>query len=116
MATIFLFLATFATAFGSSFDPFVFDDCPNAALTCQKTEKGKEYSCVAFANQPSNEDIPQYSWEVSAGKIISDPKAHRITIEAHPVKAKALVVTLKVRWPKSPRACDATVSETISLR
>lgn len=114
MATVFLILATFVTAFGGCFDPFVFDDCPHATLTCQKTEKGDEYSCVAFANQPSNEDTPRYSWDVSAGKIISDPKAHRITIDALSVKAKALVVTLKVRWPKSPRACDATVSETIN--
>lgn len=116
MATILLLLATFVTALGVCFERLEFDHCPRATLTCKKSEKKNEYSCVAFANQPSNEDIPQYSWEISAGKIVSDPSAHRMTMDPHGVTESALVVTLRVRWPKSPRACDATVTETINLR
>ena len=116
MATILLFLATFVTAFGSCFEPLAFADCPSAMLTCEKTEKRNVYRCVAFANQPSDEDIPQYSWEVSSGKIVGHLNAQRMTINARGVRGKVLVVTLKVRWPRSPRACDATVSEKINLR
>ncbi len=114
MTTFLLFLATLALAFANCFVPFVFDSCPNATLTCQ-IENENRYNCVAFARQPSKEDIPQYSWEVSAGKIVTDPKAHRITIDARGVDAKKLIVTLSVRWPESPRACETTVKHTIKL-
>ncbi len=105
----------FATAFFSS-EPLAVDQCPRATVTCEKTKNDNEYRCVAYANQPSNEDVPQYSWQISVGKIVGDPKVHRITIDAVRVEAKSVVVTLKVRWPKSPRACEATVENTISLR
>jgi len=116
MSIILSILSIFATAFGVSPEPFAIEHCPSAALTCQKTENENEYRCMAFANQPSKEDVPQYSWLISAGKIVGDSKVHRITIDAGHVEAKALVVTLKVRWRKSPRACETTVEDTISLR
>jgi hypothetical protein len=116
MSIILSVVSILAITFGVSSDPFAVEHCPSAAATCEKSENENEYRCVAFANQPSKEDIPQYSWQVSAGKIVGDPKGHRIVINAHQVEAKSVVVTVKVKWPKSPRACEATVENTISLR
>jgi hypothetical protein len=116
MSIVLSILSMFATSFGISSKPFAVDLCPQATASCQETENENEFKCVAFANQPSNEDIPQYAWQVSVGKIVGDPKVHRIMIDARHVEAKSLVVTVKVRWPKSPRACEATVENTISLR
>ena len=116
MSLILSILSIFATAFGSPLEPFAVEDCPSATASCQKTENQNEYRCVAFANQPSNKDVPRYSWHVSAGKIVGDPKGHRIMIDVQQVEGKLVVVTVKVRWPKSPRACEATVENTISLR
>ena len=116
MSLILTILSIFAMAFGVPSEPFAVKDCPSATASCQKTENENEYRCVAFANQPSNKDVPQYSWNVSAGKVVGNPKGHRIMVDVHQVEAKSVVVTVKVRWPKSPRACEATVENTISLR
>ena len=116
MSLILSILSIFATAFGVSSEPFAVEDCPSATASCQKTENQNEYRCVAFANQPSNKHVPQYLWHTSTGKIVADRKGQRIMIDVQQVEAKSVIVTLKVRWPKSPRACEATVENTISLR
>ncbi len=116
MSIILSVLCVFAIAFGFSADPLTVEHCPSAAATCEKTEVENEYRCVVFANQPSKEDNPRYTWQVSAGKIVGDPKGQRIIVDAQQVEAKSVVVTVKVRWPKSPRACEATVAHTITLR
>jgi hypothetical protein len=116
MLIILSVLSIFATAIGVCPKLFAVEHCPSPAVTCKKTENENEYKCVAFANLPSKEDIPQYAWQVSVGQIVGDAKVHQITIDARHLEAKSLVVTLKVRWPKSPRSCEATVENTINLR
>jgi hypothetical protein len=116
MSLVLSILCVIAMAFGAPSEQFAAEHCPSAASTCEKSKNENEYKCVAFANQPSKEEIPQYSWQVSAGKIVGDPKGYRIVINAHQVEATSVVVTVKVKWPKSPRRCEATVVNTISLR
>jgi hypothetical protein len=113
--TVIITVAMLISSFGSlSVRP---DECPRAILTCERsTSDDAEYTCTAIANQPSVDDAPQYSWKLSAGKIVGDPKAPNITVDARGVKSDELTVTLNVKWPKSPPGCEASERERIKLR
>ena len=118
MSSSILGLITAVTViFGPFAKPLAFDECPRVTLSCARTSsQGAEYKCIAVANQASDEDAPQYWWQLSCGKIIGDSKGHRITIDSSCLGADTLTVTLKVKWPKSPPICEATEEARIKLR
>jgi len=108
----------FALPFGNIFVLTTqFNECPRAVLTCNKSsEKDFQYVCAAAANQPSAKHVPQYSWTVSAGRIIDDPAKPNITIDVDGVKAESVIVMLKVKWMKLPPTCDVSEVKKIQLR
>jgi hypothetical protein len=64
---------------------------------------------------PSEDDAPQYSWKISAGRIVGDEKSPNLTINVSDVSSPSLVVTLTVRWPRETKeasACAREVKET----
>ena len=119
MLRVLLQISTFfALASSNLFVPVAqFNECPRAVLTCNKSsEKDSQYVCAAAANQPSAKHVPQYSWTVSAGRIIDDPAKPNITIEVDGVKAESVIVMLKVKWTKMPPTCDVSEVKKIQLR
>jgi hypothetical protein len=105
-----------ALAITNSF-PVGLDECPTAVLVCHKSESGaSRYDCSAVAQYPSKREAPQYTWAVSEGEIIGDPKAPNITVDVAGVKSEAVSVTLKIHWKRVPKVCDVSKVEEIKLR
>jgi hypothetical protein len=95
----------------------VLDQCPLATLTCNESPSGKaRYECSILAHYPSKRNAPQYTWEVSEGRILGDPKSPTVTIDVGGVKSEMVTVTARVDWRRIPRACDAYMTEKITLR
>ena len=93
------------------------DQCPHAILTCHQSLSNKvEYACAITASYPSKRNAPQYTWAVSEGRIVGDPKSPNVTLDLSGVQSESVTVKAEVHWRRLPRVCDASVVEKISLR
>ena len=95
----------------------IVDGCPIAILSCHQSLSNKtEYACAITAQYPSKRHAPQYTWGVSEGRIIGDPKLPNVTLDLSGVKSELVTITAEVHWRKIPRICDASMVEKITLR
>lgn len=89
-------------------------ECPRAILTCEKSKADKsEYACSVIASAP-DDDLPQYFWKVSAGRIVDGGKMPNVTIDASDVSSSSLLVTVTVKWPQEMKrhsVCAVSVME-----
>ena len=93
------------------------DHCPLATLTCSRSPANQAwYECGVLAHYPSKRNAPQYTWAVSDGKLIGDPKSPNITVDLSGVQSESFTVKAEVHWRKIPRVCDAYMEEKLTLR
>ena len=108
-------LALMALIVGST--PVPPDECPRAILACHQSSSGRAaYECGVAANNPSKRNAPQYTWAVSEGRILGDPKSPNVMVDVSGVESEKVTVTAEVHWKRTPQVCDAHMTERIKLR